>query len=78
MTIFAALVLPTVSLPKARVVGERVTGAKPVPVRLTVCGEFVALSVTEMLPVRAPVVDGTNVALIVQLTPAFNVPQVLD
>lgn len=73
VTIFAALVPPTLSLPKARVVGERVTAAKPVPVKLTICGELVALSVTEMFPVKAPVVVGTNVTLIVQLTPAFNV-----
>ena len=64
---------PTLSLPKARVVGERATGTKPVPVRLTVCGEFVALSVTELLPVKAPVVVGTNFTLIVQVAPPASV-----
>jgi hypothetical protein len=73
VTILAALVDPTLSLPKARVVGARVTGAKPVPVRLTVCGEFDAESVTEMLPVKAPVADGVNVASIVQVAPPASV-----
>jgi hypothetical protein len=44
-----------------------------VPDRVTTCGEFVALSVTEILPVKLPVVVGANDALIVQLAPAANV-----
>lgn len=60
--------LPTFTVPNASVVGKSVTGAKPVPVRVTVCGEFIALSVTETVPVRAPVAVGVNVALIVQVT----------
>jgi hypothetical protein len=71
--IFAALVLPTATLPKARVAGENVTGASPVPVRPTSCGEFVALSLIVIPPVMAPVAVGVNVAIIVQVAPAFNV-----
>ena len=43
------------------------TGAVPVPVSFTVCGEFVAVSVIEIEPVRVPVASGVNVMLIVQL-----------
>ena len=39
----------------------------PVPVRLTVCGEFVALSEMVTDPVRVPDVVGENVTVIVQL-----------
>ena len=42
----------------------------PVPVRLAVCGLFVALSVTVKLPLRVPVAVGAKVTLIVQLAPA--------
>ena len=44
-----------------------------VPDRVTVCGEFVALSVTAIFPVRFPAVVGANVAVIVQLAPPANV-----
>ena len=40
-----------------------------VPERVTSCGEFVALSVTAMFPVRFPEVIGANVAVIVQVAP---------
>ena len=46
---------------------------RPVPERLTVCGEFEAESVTEIVPESDPVAVGTKVALTVQLSPAFNV-----
>ena len=70
VTIFAAVVLPTASLPKASVVGESVTWATPVPVRLTDCGEFEAWSVIMIDPVRVPMAVGVNVTLIVQLAAA--------
>jgi len=56
-----------------RVEGATVTVVRPVPERLTVCGEFDAESVTEIVPESKPVAVGTKVALTVQLTPAFNV-----
>ena len=50
----------------------------PVPVRLTVCGEPVALSVTRMLPVALPVVTGAKVTEMAQLAPAASdAPQLL-
>jgi hypothetical protein len=45
----------------------------PVPVRLTLCGEFDAWSVIEIEPVRVPVVVGVNVTVSVQLPPAASV-----
>jgi len=60
-------------------VGTRLTaGNPPVPVRLTVCGLPLALSVTVSAPVRVPVAVGVNVTLIVQLAPAATLdPQLL-
>jgi hypothetical protein len=58
VTILAALVLPT----------GTVTGALPVPVRLTVWGLFGALSVNVSVPVAAPVAVGEKVTPTVQLT----------
>jgi len=67
-----------VRLENVRPVGEAVTGKEPVPVRLTVCGLFVALSLNVSVPAREPVVAGVNVTLIVQAAPAAIVaPQVL-
>ena len=66
-------------LGKARLAGERPTsGAVPVPVRLTVCGLFVALSVKVKLAVRLPAVVGVNVKLTVQVAfTASELPHVL-
>lgn len=50
----------------------------PVPLRATLCGEPVALSVMVRLPFRVPVAVGVKVTEIVQLAPAATlVPQVL-
>jgi hypothetical protein len=55
-------------LGKTKVVGERLpTGAVPVPVRLTVWGLFVALSVKVNVAARLPAVVGVNVTLTVQV-----------
>ncbi len=67
------LVVPTTWFPKARVAGVSVTGSTPFPVRETVCGLLVALSVTVTVPVRVPVVVGVNVTLILQFAPAARV-----
>lgn len=76
----AAVVEPTVVEAKVRLVGESVTvsGAVPVPVSFTVCGEPVALSAIERLPVRAPAAAGLNSTETVQLAAAASVaPQVV-
>jgi hypothetical protein len=55
-------------LAKAKLVGERLaTGAVPVPVKLTVCGLLVALSVKVNVAARLPLVVGVNVTLTVQV-----------
>src|SRR5579864_2791164 len=68
-----AVVPPTASLLKERVVGESVTVVRPVPDRVTICGELDALSVTAILPVRFPVAVGVNAGVIVQVVPAAKV-----
>jgi hypothetical protein len=73
VTAWAALVLPTVSAANVRLVGESVTagavttGAAPVPVNNTVCGEPIALSVTLTVPVLLPAAVGVNVTDRVQV-----------
>lgn len=71
--------MPTNWFPKLKLVGERLTaGDVPVPLRETVCGLPVALSVTEMLPVVFPVAVGVKLTLIVQELPAAREePQLL-
>jgi hypothetical protein len=77
VTVFAALVLLTPCLPKARVVTEVVAWATPVPVRETVCGLFVALSAIESVAVMAPVAAGVKVTLILhEVWAAREAPQV--
>ena len=69
----AALVVPRDWLAKARLAGERLTtGAVlvPVPERLTVWGLPLALSAMLSAAVRAPLAEGVNVTLIMQLAPA--------
>jgi hypothetical protein len=79
VTVCAVLVTSTDWLPKARLVGERLTrAAVPVPERLTVCGLPVALSVRVTAALRVPLAAGVNLTLIVQLAPpATELPQVL-
>jgi len=56
-----------------------VAGNTPLPVNGTVCGLVLASSVIVRVPVRAPVVVGVNVTLILQLAPAASeVPQLFD
>ena len=66
-------------MPKVKVVGAKLAlDAAPVPVRLTVCGLPVALSVTVIVPGRLPVTVGVKVTLMEQLAPAATeVAQVL-
>jgi hypothetical protein len=77
VTIFAALVVPTVCAANVSLVGVTVTmtvpAEAPVPERFTVCGELDAWSVIEIEPVRVPVVVGVNVMFTVQFAPAPSV-----
>jgi len=81
VTVTAALVLPTPTVPKFSEPADRVTGELkllPLPLRFTVCGLFPALSVKVSAPVAAPDAVGVNVTPTVQLEPAATlVPQVL-
>ena len=78
VTACAVLVVPTFWLLNASEAGARLGRAVPVPVRLAVCGLFVALSVTVKVPVRVPVAVGVKVTLMVQVAPAATlVPQLL-
>lgn len=75
--VFGALVLPTVTVPKFRIVGTSLTQV-PVPVRDAVWGLPVALSVTVTDPVMVCSFPGTKVTVIVQLAPAARLlPQLL-
>jgi len=77
VTVFAALVEERPWFPKARAAGVTVTGTTPFPVKDTVCGLLLALSLTTTVPVREPVVVGLNTTLTVQFPPAgSDVPQV--
>lgn len=83
VTVFELLVLPTLTLPKLRLVGETLTVAEPevdeapVPERGIDCGLFVALSEIVTVPVRVPVAVGVKLTLMVQFAPAATVlPQV--
>lgn len=82
-TVCAALVVPSVCEAKVRLVGERVTvgavttGVSPVPLKVTVCGEPVALSTTVIAPALIPVAVGVKVTETIQLAPAAKLtPQV--
>jgi hypothetical protein len=71
VTIFAALVVPTVWAANVSLVGVAVTitvpALAPMPDRDTVCGEFVDWSAIETAPVRVPAAVGENVTFTVQL-----------
>jgi hypothetical protein len=73
--VFCVLVDPTAVDVNASLAGVIVmtTGSVPVPVSFTVCGEFIALSVTVNEPVRVPVTVGVNVTVTEQLAPALSV-----
>jgi hypothetical protein len=76
--VFVALVVPIAWLEKLKLVGETVTAAEPVPLRLTDCGLVTALSVNASEPARAPVVVGAKVTPTAQFAPAaMLVPHVL-
>ena len=67
------LAVPTFCVAKVRLFGLNCTfGSTPEPVRLTVCGLPVALSVTETEALRLPVTSGPKVTVMVHFAPCFN------
>ncbi len=78
VTVCGALVVPTDTLPKFRLVVDRLTrGAVPVPVRLTVWGLPLALSLIDRVALRVPAAVGVKVTLMAQFAPAATLdPQV--
>jgi hypothetical protein len=78
VTVSALLEVPTACLPNERVAGNAVACNSPVPVRETVCGLLLALSVMVRVPGLEPVAVGVKVTLMVQLdAAATEVPHVL-
>jgi hypothetical protein len=76
VTVFAELVWPTSVVGKATVDADKRT-CVAVPVKFTVCGEPVALSLMARDANRVPDAVGLKVTEIAQLAPAANeVPQV--
>lgn len=58
---------------------ETAAGARPVPLRVTDCGLFAALSVIVKVPLMLPAEVGAKVTLMVQPAPAAkDVPQLSD
>src|SRR5581483_8819781 len=78
VTVCGALVVDISCVAKVRLLGESVTAATtPVPVSVTVCGLFGALSETLTAAFRVPVAVGLKYTDILQLAPAdTDVPQV--
>jgi hypothetical protein len=60
VTVIAAVVLPTDTLPNMRAEGETVTWVTPVPATDALCGELLALSVTFTIADLAPCATGLN------------------
>jgi len=78
VTLFAELVVLIVTVLKFSELVENVTGAFPVPDKLTASGLVGALSANISVPVIDPTLVGANVTPTVQLAPAaMPVPQVL-
>jgi len=65
--VFAAVVVPTGTVPKNRALGENATAVMPVPERFTICGLLLALSVMVIAPLTTPTTLGANFTLIEQL-----------
>jgi hypothetical protein len=68
VTFFTALVLPSTTEPKLKLVGESVTGARPVPVSAAVC--VPASSTIVSVPVALPAAVGANETEMAQEAPA--------
>jgi hypothetical protein len=72
-TVLTLAVLRT-TLPKLRIVGDRVVAVTPVPERGTLWAVTVVPVVIARTPGRAPVALGVRLRAMVQLAPAGNVP----
>jgi hypothetical protein len=79
VTLIAALVVAAWVVGKVILVAEsEATGAAPLPESATVCGEAVALSLTERAALKGPLDAGVKVTGMLQLTPTAKVlPQVV-
>src|SRR5690348_7857746 len=66
VTVFGAVVVPTVTVPNPRLAVENESGASPVPPRLIICGVLLALSVMVISPGTEPTTEGSKVTDIVQ------------
>ena len=66
VTVFAAVVVPTVTVPNPRLAVDNESGAHPVPARLIICGVLLALSAIVISPGTEPTTDGSKVTDIVQ------------
>src|SRR5439155_8806122 len=76
VVVWAALAVPTSCDAKLRVVGVSATagaGVVPVPLSVTACGLFVALSVIRTLALRAPAAVGLKLTEIVHVALAARV-----
>jgi hypothetical protein len=74
VTVCGALVVPTATLPKFRLVGEAATVPVPVPESVTDCGLFDALSVmVSDAGAATPAAVGLKLSMTVQLAPAATV-----
>jgi len=60
------LVTPTAMVPNARLDGDTDTVFTPIPIRLTNCGELLALSLIVSAPGTVPTADGIKVTVMVQ------------
>jgi hypothetical protein len=77
VTVLAAPLVPIARVGKLRLLADKET-AVPVPLKLTLCGLLLALSVRVSEPVRLAAAVGVKVTVMVQLAPAARlVPQVL-
>src|SRR5208282_4720951 len=74
VTVFAVLVLPAITVPKLKLLAERVAGAAPVPESEAVCGLVVAPSTTLRVPDADPTAVGVNATRMVQLARPANDP----
>jgi hypothetical protein len=78
VTVWELLVVPTGSDGKVGAADKLTVGPVPVPLKLTVCGLPLALSVRVRLPEREPLAAGVKVTLITQLLPAATDALVLQ
>lgn len=74
VTVFGALVVPTVCAAKVRLVGASVTGTTPVPVSPTICGLPAPEVGIATAPLIEPVSVGVNVTDKVHFAAAASAP----